>query len=271
MLFLKYRQGLPCSASAGGREIGILNIAICDDEAIHRREIQTMLSRYLQEHPSLEGKLWVYSEGKALLEQAREMGGFDLYILDILMPEFSGIEIGRRLRALGDGGEILYLTNSNDFAADSYDVGAFFYLLKPVEEEKLFRVLAGAVEKLLWKKNRSMLVNTMQGPRCVLFQKIRYAERIGRGIRFFCTDAVVDSTTIRVPFREAMAPLLEDRRFCLCGASFVVNFQYVTGVNGPIVILDDGQSLALPKAAATDFKKAWGGYWLDDGGPLGNR
>ena len=158
MLFLKYRQGLPCSASAGGREIGILNIAICDDEAIHRREIQTMLSRYLQEHPSLEGKLWVYSEGKALLEQAREMGGFDLYILDILMPEFSGIEIGRRLRALGDGGEILYLTNSNDFAADSYDVGAFFYLLKPVEEEKLFRVLAGAVEKLLWKKNRSMLV-----------------------------------------------------------------------------------------------------------------
>lgn len=259
--------GLTCNGCRG-RVIGILNIAICDDEAVQRGEIQRMLSGYLEAHPSLEGKLWTYSEGKALLEQAGEMGGFDLYILDILMPEFSGIEIGRRLRALGDGGEIIYLTNSNDFAADSYDVRAFFYLLKPVEEEKLFRVLAGAVEKLLRKKNRSMVVNTMQGPRCVLFHKIRYTERIGRVIRFYCTDGVVDSTTIRVPFREAMAPLLEDRRFCLCGASFVVNFQYVTGVNGPIVILDDGQSMALPKAAASDFKKAWGGYWLDASNPF---
>ena len=42
------------------------------------------------------------------------------------MPELNGIETGRRLRILGDEGEIVYLTSSNDFAADSYDVRAFF-------------------------------------------------------------------------------------------------------------------------------------------------
>ena len=47
--------------------------------------------------------------------------------MGILMPELSGIETGRRLRALGDGGEIIYITSSNDFAADSYDVRAFFF------------------------------------------------------------------------------------------------------------------------------------------------
>ena len=56
--------------------------------------------------------------------------------------------------------------------------------------------------------------------------------------------------------------MLADRRFCLCGASFVLNFQHVTGVNGQVAQLDNGQTVALPRASAADFKKAWGSYWL---------
>ena len=63
------------------------------------------------------------------------------------MPGCNGIDTGRRLRVLNKSGEIVFLTSSNDFAADSYDVRAFFYLLKPVEETKLFQVLDRAVKK----------------------------------------------------------------------------------------------------------------------------
>ena len=66
-------------------------------------------------------------------------------------------------------------------------------------------------------------------------------------------------------FREMAAPLLTDRRFFLCGASFVLNFQHVTGVNGQTALLDNGQTVALPRSAATEFKKAWGNYWLTEG------
>lgn len=38
--------------------------------------------------------------------------------------------------------------------------------------------------------------------------------------------------TLRMPFREAAAPLLADPRFYLCGASFVLNFRHVTGIKG---------------------------------------
>lgn len=243
--------------------IRILKVVVCDDDAASCERTRTLVLSYFQTHTALDGKAWACFEGQTLLELAAQQGGFDIYLLDILMPELNGIETGRRLRARGDRGEIVYLTNSNDFAADSYDVRALSYLLKPVEETKLFRVLDEAVERLRRQQNCSTVVYTSQGPQRIPLEQIRYAERVGRVIRYYCTDGTVDSRSIRVTFREAVAPLLDDRRFCLCGASFVLNFQYVTGVNGQTVALDNGQTVTLPRAAASDFKKAWGSYWLD--------
>ena len=58
--------------------------------------------------------------------------------------------------------------------------------------------------------------------------------------------------------------MLADRRFCLCGASFVLNFQHVAGVKGQSALLDNGQAVILPRTSATEFKKAWGNYWLEE-------
>ena len=60
------------------------------------------------------------------------------------------------------------------------------------------------------------------------------------------------------------APLLADRRFWLCGASFVLNFQHVSGVTGQTALLDNGKAVVLPRTAAVEFKKAWGNYWLEE-------
>lgn len=243
----------------------MLRIAICDDEESQLHTLTSLLKTYLHSRPELGGHMETFQSGRALLERMEASPRFDLYLLDILMPELSGIDIGRRLRALEADGEIIYLTNSNDFAADSYDVRAFFYLLKPVDSERLFPVLDQVVEKLQRRQSSAIVVNTGDGPRRILLDQIRYLERVGRFVRYFCTDGTVDSQTIRVPFREVAAPLLKDRRFCLCGASFVINFQHVTGVTGRVALLDNGQSVELPRTAATEFKKAWGNYWLEVG------
>ena len=93
---------------------------------------------------------------------------------------------------------------------------------------------------------------------------VRLAERAGRVMRCHCTDGVLDSQTLRMPFREAAAPLLADPRFYLCGASFVLNFRHVTGIKGQEALLDNGEALTLPRTAAVEFKRAWGDYWLKE-------
>ena len=51
-------------------------------------------------------------------------------------------------------------TISPDYAIDSYSVRAFFYLLKPLDRDRLSEVLDAAVKKLDSRRNRAMLVTT---------------------------------------------------------------------------------------------------------------
>ena len=181
------------------------------------------------------------------------------------MPGLDGIQTGQRLRELGNGGEIVYLTTSPDYAVDSYSVGAFFYLLKPIEKERLFEVLDAAVEKLDDRRRKAVLVATRDGPRRILLDQILYVERVGRGLRYYCSGGATDSMSLRVAFHTAVEQLLADPRFCQCGSSFAFNLQHVAGVRGQEVLLDNGGTVAIPRASVPAFKHAWGSFWLKEG------
>ena len=242
----------------------MLRIAICDDEAQYVHQTAKLVQEYLGGRPDLSGQVFPFRLGRELLCQVEEAGGFDLYLLDIIMPGLNGIETGRQLRQLGDGGEIVYLTTSADYAVDSYSVRAFFYLLKPLEKDRLFQVLDAAVKKLNERRSKAVLITTKDGSRRVLLDQILYVERVGRSLRYFCSGGAVDPLSLRVPFHTAVEPLLSDPRFCQCGSSFAFNLQHVAGVNGQEVLLDSGDPVAIPRACVLPFKLAWGRFWLEE-------
>lgn len=244
-----------------------LSIAVCDDDKMQIDRAMACLQAYCQSHTELEADVQAFCDGRALLESAGAREGFDIYILDILMPGLDGIQLGRRLRELSRrkrSGEIIYLTCSNEYAADSYDVRAFFYLLKPVADAQLFEVLDAAIKKLQRRRLDFILVTTRSGARRIYLDDVIYIERVGRVMRYNCIDAAVDSLTLRTTFREAIANVLLDPRFYLCGASYALNFQHVVGVEGQKALLDNGEDLLLPRTAAVAFKCAWGDYWLGE-------
>ena len=238
----------------------MLKIAVCDDEPAHLEKTTELLVAYFRAHPALTGEIFRFSNGRVLLAEAEKRGGFDVYILDIIMPELNGIQTAQRLREMGDGGEIIYLTTSSDFAVDSYAVRAFFYLIKPVTGEKLFRLLDEAVEKRRRRQAKGVLVDTAAGARRILLDHILYVERVGRRMRYYCTDGPVDSRTIRCAFRDAVRPLLEDRRFCLCGASFLVNLEHVDGVKDKYAVVH-GEKLLISRSRMKPFMQELTRYW----------
>lgn len=242
----------------------MFSIAICDDEAWYVQQTTNFVREYLQRRPEWPAQVHAFQRGQELLYQVEETGGFDLYLLDIIMPELNGIQTGQQLRELGNGGEIVYLTTSSDYAIDSYSVHAFFYLLKPIEKERLFEVLDAAFEKLNERRSKAILITTRDGPRRVLLDQILYVERVGRGLRYYCSNDIVDSMSLRVTFHTAVEPLLTDPRFCQCGSSFAFNLQHVVGVKGQEVLLDNGDSVAIPRASVVSFKHAWGNFWLEE-------
>ncbi len=180
------------------------------------------------------------------------------------MPGLGGIELGARLRELHDGGTIIYLTVSPEYAVDSYAVRAFHYLMKPVGPERLFPILDQAVEALEKKKAACIAVRTKDGLERVRLDEIVYAELAGRTVRYHLSDGTsLDSVTVRGPFQEEAAPLLADGRFFLCGASFTVNLFYVTAVERRFLHMDGGIRVPLARGLTSLAKQRWSDYWLD--------
>jgi DNA-binding NtrC family response regulator len=93
------------------------------------------------------------SSGKAALEAA-EKGDFDLALLDLRMPGMDGSEVLRILKQSHKFIEVIMLTGhgSVDSAVECTKLGAFSYLSKPYEMEKLLEVLRDAYETRLKKK-----------------------------------------------------------------------------------------------------------------------
>ena len=143
----------------------MLKIALCDDEPGQRSLTGGLLREYMEQRPSLAARLTVVSSGEELLEQAEAEGGFDLYVLDVIMPELSGIDVGVKLRELGSDAPIIYLTTSPDYAVDSYLAQAFYYILKPVDRFQLFEVLDRAAALLEKRRAVSMPIKTKSGVR----------------------------------------------------------------------------------------------------------
>ena len=118
-----------------------LQIALCDDEITSHERTMDLIRQYKQIHSERTLSLSSFTSGKELINHVDEHGGFDLYILDCIMPGMNGIELGAALRMRDDMGFLIYLTTSPDFALDSYRVDAFDYLLKPVRSELFFQSL----------------------------------------------------------------------------------------------------------------------------------
>lgn len=61
----------------------------------------------------------------------------DVVILDINMPEMSGIELAQHLQKLDHAPSIIFATAFDDYALQAFEVNAIDYLVKPVRAERL--------------------------------------------------------------------------------------------------------------------------------------
>jgi DNA-binding LytR/AlgR family response regulator len=130
-----------------------LKVLIVDDEAPARDELRYLLSA----HPEVEVVGEAGSAEEALALALAESIRYDAVFCDIEMPGLSGLEAARLVREQPGSAELVFVTAHERYAVDAFAVEAFDYLLKPVDPERLARVLerleatrppTGEVEKL---------------------------------------------------------------------------------------------------------------------------
>jgi DNA-binding LytR/AlgR family response regulator len=189
-----------------------------------------------------------FTSGSAMLEYFAKGKNVDIVFLDIIMPEMSGIEAAAALRDRGFDGYIVFLTSVNDFASESYRVGAFSYLLKPVEIEGLFSVLEKIEEtqkKSYEKDTAFVMVETKQFRRNILLRDIIFAEIMGHHLFIHLVNE--ETVSINKPLKEFSPVLLADERFAHCHGSIIVNMDFVETIRDNAAVIRSGQSIPISR------------------------
>jgi DNA-binding LytR/AlgR family response regulator len=104
--------------------------AIVDDEAPARSELRYLLAAHDDIH--VVGEAGNAADADELVRGGR----YDVVFLDVELPGLSGLELAPLARAA-----VVFVTAHERYAVDAFAVEAFDYLLKPVDPDRLSRVL----------------------------------------------------------------------------------------------------------------------------------
>ena len=204
-----------------------------------------------------------FFNGSSLINAIYENGSFDLYFIEAELGGEDGLKLGKRIREMDASARIVFLSDSLKYALESYDVRAYYYVLRPYDYRIIFKILDLAIPEISRYRQKMILIrNTDRGEELVPFHEIIYAERSLRGMTVHLTSGrSMESVTLRSSFRNAVSELLKDRRFYLAGASIILNLDHMKGLRQEVVIFSNETSVVVPKRSVSALRSAWISHW----------
>lgn len=241
----------------------MLRIAICDDMDAELRHIVALTKEYLTER-GMSVELREFCHPDALLT-ACEKESFHIFLLDMVMPMVSGLELGREIRRSSTDAQIIYITTEPSFAMDAYAVNPLHYLIKPVDKVKLFSALDLAAEKVDYGKETAVTVKTKNGLRTISTDKIALCEYKCHAVIYtLINNERVQTTTISCSFAEHISPLLQDKRFIQPHVAYVVNMSIVERLDKGGFTLKSGTLVPVSGKQYTAVRNAYMSYRLGE-------
>lgn len=226
----------------------MLKIAICEDDNIQRKNIACMIDKYL-EAINKKYEIFEFISGEKLISYNDE---FSIYFLDIQMDNISGIDTAKQIRLTYEKAIIIFLTGFKDYVFDAFDVNAFNYLIKPINEIKFKETLYSAV-KLISKNDKFLIAKSNGSSYKILLNDIIYIESNQRKIKIHTTYDVIE---YYYKISDLENTLLEDN-FFRCHKSYIINLKYVQSFDSTFITLENSEKVFVSKYKLTDFSKAF--------------
>lgn len=225
-----------------------MNIAICDDEVRGRERILTLLEKEFSQTQTKE-----FDSGMKLIDSVKEGYRPDIVLLDIAMEGMDGMETARRLKELTDS-ILIFVTGVKEQVFDAFDVGAFHYLMKPLDQDKMTDVLKRAMQEAEKRQAspRYLLVKTEGSHRRVPVADILYAENSGRKV-------ILHTKTESLEYYERMNHLQEvlGEGFYRCHRGYLVALSAISGYDHDSITVGQGDRIYLAKQKYGEFVKLY--------------
>lgn len=208
-----------------------LKIAICDDVSTDRDSLVSIIQ---ESNPQYDCS--TYESGESLLWDFDNGNKFDIIFLDIFMKGISGVETAKRIRAESSNVLIIFVSSSDDFYRESYDLYAFNYLIKPLEKQKLMEVLDRAITDLNKDTNQVIRFSYDNRLHTINCSHLLYITSDKHNIYFH----LLNNQTLKAYGKiDNFIAQLPAKVFLRCHQSYIVNLKYVTQMTASEFILGE--------------------------------
>lgn len=228
----------------------MIRVAICDDFP----ETVTQVNEYLVEYQQLRDvKLDIKSfyNAEELWEYLRR-NPCDLIILDIELVEMNGVELGHLIRTeLKDNIiKIVYISAKNCYDRQLFDVQPLNFLQKPIDKEKLFKMVDLTAE-LLSSRDRVFVFESKQGTFRMKFNDILYFESFDHYFK-------IETKSGDYEFKPTLAEIMEqisDSRFIQVHRSYIINYDNTSHIKYEEITMLNGDVISISRDRRNEVRK----------------
>ncbi len=223
----------------------MIRIAICDDEKHMSDHIRAMVSDFFRKK-NREICLRTFSSGEELLSYD---GQIDILFLDIQMKGMDGMETARKLRDSKFRGFLIFITVLKEMVFQSFEVQAYDYLVKPVEEKQFEKTIERLYTSMQNASEDSLLVQKGYEGRIIREEEIIFCEIIDRKIYLNLASGEVVDYYERIENLETKL----GSHFFRCHRSYLINLKHLKGYKNGTACMDNGKEVPVSRLRSKEF------------------
>lgn len=238
----------------------MISIAILDkDDFDLEREFK--LTRKFFEERNMEFEITTYGKTQWFLYDLKERG-YDVYLIEMNMPDRSGLEIAREIRKEYSESVIVFLSDSakTEEVLPTYELGAFRYILREELEEKLNRCYE-SVFPVIDRKNSSAYVIEKRGRvEKIPYKEILYLRKDGK---YVVITHKKGESRVRKALEEVWEELKSDD-FLRVEKGYIVNLNHAEKMKSNELYMDNDAIIRVGKKRASHVREALLACWTGE-------
>ena len=238
--------------------IALIRVAICDDEKqavkLHENIVKDSLKSC-----GIGYEITTYTQSNNLLCDIKDDRYFyDLILLDIEMPEITGMKICEKIKPYLPNVKIIFITSHLEYAIDAFELSIFRYVPKNSIDNRLAAAVTDAARLIELETGKEYVIQAAGHFEKIPYKDIFYIQRDGGKNSIICSS--MGTSKVRKSLRQVYDEL-DTPEFIFIERGYIVNIIQIMKISESMAFLKNGDTLPISRSHLQEVKRQINRFW----------
>ncbi len=224
-----------------------MKIAICEDEEVIAQQIKEITAQYFNESKT-DCDITIFQNGYSF---EAVQSNYDLLFLDYKLPDINGIDLAHRIRKTNKKLVIVFVTAYSEHVFESFEVGAFRYILKPIDVDDIRKALFSFMTE--HENNTLLCIPTKDKKIYIDLHDIMYIESQAKNSVVRTTEAEYQSVHSLLAFEQEISSPF----FIRTHKRWMINMQHIAEIEKNVIKMKNGEKVEISRRNNKAFQTAY--------------